>query len=188
MMAGNRELTESDAATLRPLSKIFVGEVLGTFTLVFFGCGAIATAVLAKALMGLWQVAMVWGIAVALGMYLSSHLSGAHLNPAVTLAFLFWRKTVTAKRALFYIASQLLGAILAGSLIYAMFGQAIKRFESASGLIRGQSGSQLSAMMFGEYFPNPALDSQASYVFGKTGISHAFLGEALGTAFLVMVI
>ncbi|MGB1130164.1 MAG: aquaporin, partial [Haloferula sp.] len=68
------------------LPKWFVGEFVGTFILVFFGCGSVAAAVLTNAQMGIFQVAIVWGIAIALAIHLTGSLSGAHLNPAVTLA------------------------------------------------------------------------------------------------------
>src|ERR687884_1538420 len=69
------------------LSAALVGECLGTFLLVLFGTGSVASAVLTGALMGLWQVAVVWGFGVTIAIYCSAGLSGAHLNPAVTLAF-----------------------------------------------------------------------------------------------------
>ena len=69
-----------------PLSQALVGEIFGTYLLVLFGTGSVATAVLTGALHGLWQVAVVWGFGVTLAIYASASLSGAHLNPAVSLA------------------------------------------------------------------------------------------------------
>src|SRR5215216_1236810 len=63
-----------------------VGEFFGTFLLVFFGCGSVATAVLTGAQVGIFQVAIVWGIGIATAIYLTGSLSGAHLNPAVTIS------------------------------------------------------------------------------------------------------
>src|SRR5215210_2436806 len=80
------------AATLPPLAALW-GEALGTFIMVLFGTGAVACAVLTGALQGLWQVAVVWGCGVALAIYVSAGLSGAHLNPAVTAAFALLRPT-----------------------------------------------------------------------------------------------
>jgi glycerol uptake facilitator protein len=68
------------------------GELLGTYLLVLFGTGSVAAAVLTNAQMGLWQVAVVWGFGVTLAIYAAAALSGAHLNPAVSLAFALWRR------------------------------------------------------------------------------------------------
>ena len=66
--------------------KEFIGETLGTFILVLFGCGSVAVSVLFNAHHGLMQIAIAWGIGVALAIYLTRHLSCAHLNPAVSIA------------------------------------------------------------------------------------------------------
>src|SRR4051812_50014325 len=72
---------------MQTLRAALVGEVVGTFLLVLFGTGSVACAVLTGALQGLWQVAVVWGFGVTIAIYCSAGLSGAHLNPAVSLAF-----------------------------------------------------------------------------------------------------
>jgi len=64
----------------------FIGETLGTFLLVLFGCGSVAMSILFNAYQGLFQIAFAWGIGVTLAIYLTRHISCAHLNPAVTLA------------------------------------------------------------------------------------------------------
>ncbi len=62
-------------------------EAVGTYLMVAIGTGVVAAAVITGAHVGLWQVAMVWGLAVTLAIYVTAAASGAHLNPAVTLAF-----------------------------------------------------------------------------------------------------
>lgn len=64
------------------LLRACIAETTGTFLIVLFGTGAVAAAVLTRALVGLWQVAAVWGLAVALAIYVTASVSGAHLNPA----------------------------------------------------------------------------------------------------------
>jgi glycerol uptake facilitator protein len=76
---------------MQKLTSALVGEVLGTFLMVLFGTGSVACAVLTGALQGLWQVAVVWGFGVTIAIYCSASLSGAHLNPAVSLAFALLR-------------------------------------------------------------------------------------------------
>lgn len=166
-----------------------VAEMVGTFILVFFGTGAVASAVYIGAQVGLWQVAVVWGVGLALGIYATAAVSGAHLNPAVTLAMALWRRDSFPGRWLLpYWAGQLAGAVLAGAVILAIFNPIIREFEAANGLIRGMPGSQLSAMAFGEYFPNPDAFGTDAAAFAIVGVGAAFLVEALGTALLVMMV
>ncbi|MCL6558553.1 MAG: MIP family channel protein [Firmicutes bacterium] len=161
----------------------FAGELLGTFILVFFGCGAVAVTVLFSAHAGLFQVAMVWGIGVALAIYSTRHLSCAHLNPAVSLAMVAAGR-MAPKKLPFYWLGQIIGAILAGALLYGIFSGAIVNFETAHNIVRGGADSVKTAMIFGEYFPNPSLPADVSVVT-QPG---AFLAEALGTFFLVTMI
>src|SRR3954451_21155497 len=100
-----------------------LGEALGTFLLVLFGTGSVACAVLTGALQGLWQVAVVWGFGVTLAIYCSAALSGAHLNPAVSLAFaVFQPDRFPRGRLLPYWAAQMMGAIGAGLVVLLAFG------------------------------------------------------------------
>ena len=79
------------------------GEALGTFLMVLFGTGSVATAVLTGALQDLWQVAVIWGLGVTLAIHCAASLSGAHLNPAVTMAVaLLRRDKLPARRVLPY--------------------------------------------------------------------------------------
>jgi glycerol uptake facilitator protein len=132
------------------------GEFLGTFVLVFFGVGVVNAAVVTGAQVGLWQVAVVWAIGVSLAIYASASLSGAHLNPAITVANVVYDRFPIA-RGVVYVVAQLGGAMVASIVLYALFGEAILEFERRHGLLRGGPGSELSAMVFGEYFPNPAV-------------------------------
>ena len=166
-----------------------MAEAVGAFLLVLFGTGVIAAAVMTGAQMGLWQVAAVWAVGVAAAIYATSHISGAHLNPAVSLAFAIFRgREFPARRLPAYWAAQLAGATLAGIAILIVFGSSISRFEESKGIERGEDGSQLSAMAFGEYFPNPdvvGVDEEARRLISSGG---AVLVEAFGTGILVLVI
>jgi glycerol uptake facilitator protein len=178
------ELAES--TSLRP---VLTGEFLGTFLLVLFGTGSVASAVLTGALQGLWQVAVVWGFGVAIAIHCSAALSGAHLNPAVTLAVaIFRRDQFPARLVAPYWLAQLAGAVVAGWVVLMAFGPFLERFESREGLIRGTPGSERAAMIFGEYFPNPAIFGSGPDTYALTSPLQAFAVEAFGTAILMLVI
>ena len=175
------------------LRDALVAEVCGTFLLVLFGTGVVATAVLTGAQVGLWQVAAVWGFGVTIAICATAGVSGAHLNPAVTLAMAVFRgDSFPRSRALPYIAAQLAGAVLAGCVVLAVFSPFLDRFEREHSIVRGEAGSEASAMVFGEYFPNPAIfpDSivpDASDA-GLVSPLRAAGVEGFGTAVLVFVI
>ena len=96
------------------LRHALIAETIGTFLLVLFGTGVIAAAVIAGAQVGQWQIAAVWGFGVALAIYATAAISGAHLNPAVSLAFaIFRRSEFPFRRMLAYWTAQLAGATLA---------------------------------------------------------------------------
>src|SRR5207248_1975093 len=171
------------------LRAAIVGEILGTFLLVLVGTGSVACAVLTGALQGLWQVAVVWGFGVTIAIYCSAALSGAHLNPAVSLSFALLRSDhFPRSRLLPYWLAQLLGAICAGLAVLALFGPLLARFEVKEGLIRGAPGSERAAMIFGQYFPNPAIFGTGPGAEALVSPPGALLVEALGTAILVLVI
>ena len=69
-----------------------------------------------------------------------------------------------------------------------MFSDAIIEFERAHGLLRGGPGSELSAMVFGEYFPNPALFGTAEDAWRVVTLRTAFIAEVVGTAMLALLV
>lgn len=158
----------------------FIGEALGTFVLVLFGCGSVAVSVLFNAHQGLMQVALAWGIGVTLAIYLTRHLSCAHLNPAVSLAMVASGRMSVSKMPV-YIVAQFVGAILAGLVLYMLFSPSIMAYEAAHGIVRGSTESVKTAMMFGEYYPNPGTVAIVS-------LALAMGAEALGTFLLVLMI
>jgi glycerol uptake facilitator protein len=171
----------------RSLARECLAECIGTFLLVFFGTGAVFVAVLTGALQGLFQVAIVWGLVIALAIYATSAISGTHINPAVTVAAAVFRGFPRSK-VIPFIASQMAGAILASAALYYLYGDILAGFEASKGLVRGQPGSELSAMVFGEYFPNPALFGTTAESQAKVGMAQAMAAEGFGTALLVFFI
>ena len=171
------------------LGRACAAEVVGTFLLVLFGTGSVAAAVMTGAQVGLWQVAVVWGFGVALAIYATATVSGAHLNPAVTLAFALLRPaSFPRERILPYWGAQLAGAVLAGAVVLAVFGPFVDRFEEERGIVRGEAGSEASAMIFGEYFPNPAMFGTDADAEALVSPLAATAVEGLGTAVLVFLI
>jgi glycerol uptake facilitator protein len=165
----------------------FVGEAAGTFILVFFGCGSVATAVLTGAQVGIFQVAIVWGFGVATAIYVAGSLSGAHLNPAVTTALAVWND-FPWRRVPGYCAAQLAGAFFACVVLHALYAGALGDFETGHGIVRGARGSEASAMIYGEFFPNPGGRALASAGRGAMPEWRAFLVEFVGTGILMLVI
>ena len=165
------------------------GEIVGSFLLVFFGTGSVAVAVLTGAHQGLWQVATVWGFAIGLAIYAVGAVSGAHLNPAVTLAMaVFRRDEYPWRKVAPYVTAQMIGGVLASLLLLGMFGATCAHFEAVKGIVRGAPGSQLSGMWFGEYFPNPAIYGTNAVAFAQVGVLGGFIGEMVGTALLLFFI
>lgn len=150
--------------------------------LVLFGCGAVAGATLFGAFNSLLEVALIWGIGVALGIFASRNLSQAHLNPAVSVAMLLAKK-VDGKTFGMYLAGQFIGAFLAGLVLFFIFNSSIELFEASREIVRGEAGSHLSAVMFGEYYPNPGFAEHISISLGG-----AMALEAFGTFLLIMMI
>ncbi|MBU0463867.1 MAG: aquaporin, partial [Proteobacteria bacterium] len=95
----------------------FLGEFIGTFFLVFFGCGSIAVTVLFNAHTGLFQIAIIWGIGVALAIYATRHISCAHLNPAVSIAMVAAGRMKPYK-IFSYLTGQFMGALFAAMILY----------------------------------------------------------------------
>ena len=170
-----------------PVPKWAIGEFFGTFLLVFFGCGSVCAAVTTAAQVGVFQVAIVWGIGIATAIYLTGSLSSAHLNPAVTIASAAWAR-FPKRLVLPYIIVQLIGAFAAAALLYAVFGGAIAAYESKRGIVRGAQGSEATAMVFGEYFPNPGGKPLTENDRSTMTPGRAFAAEVIGTAILLLVI
>jgi thioredoxin type arsenate reductase len=98
-----------------------VAEALGTFGLVFAGCGAIMIDAVSRGQVTHVGVGLVFGLIITVMIYAFGHISGAHFNPAVTLAFVLTRH-FPIRRLFFYWAAQLVGAIFATLCLYLLLG------------------------------------------------------------------
>jgi glycerol uptake facilitator protein len=147
----------------------------------------VCAAVLTGAQVGVFQVAIVWGLGIATAIYLTGALSGAHLNPAVTVSVAVWSDFPTGKVAP-YVSAQLLGAFAGAMVLYCIFGDAIGAFEKANNIVRGQAGSEASAMVFGEFFPSPGGRPLTAEARARMSPLAAFAAEVIGTAILLLVV
>ena len=98
----------------------FIAEIVGTFILIYLGCGVVAGVLLkdSKAENSGWLVITVaWGLAVTMAIYAVGNISGAHINPAVTLGLAAAGKFAWSKVAL-YITAQFIGAVLGSVAVY----------------------------------------------------------------------
>src|SRR6516225_8472203 len=103
-----------------PLMRRLAAECVGTFALVFAGTGAIVINDVTGGTVSHIGVALTFGLIVLAMIYALGDVSGAHLNPAVTLAFVAARR-FPARSAVAYIVAQCVGATLASTLIRALF-------------------------------------------------------------------
>src|SRR5260370_6543116 len=179
----------------RSLTACCGAEVLGTFLLVFFGCGAVHVAVLTGDL-HLFHVALVWAVAIMLAIYVVAGISGAHINPAITVALAVWGRFRWAD-VVPYVLAQLAGAIAAAVVLFALFGPFLSAREKDKGVTRGEPGSEITAMCYGEYFPNPGPLSAGGSRYDRddhvkrnalVSAPAACAAEVLGTLILALVV
>ncbi len=103
-----------------PLSKRLAAEIFGTFWLVFGGCGAaVLSAAFPNVGIGFLGVALAFGLTVLTMAYAIGHISGCHLNPAVTLGLVVGGR-FPKKELLPYVAAQVVGAIAGAGVLYAI--------------------------------------------------------------------
>ncbi len=133
-----------------------IAEFLGTGLLIFFGVGCVAALKVAGASFGQWEISVIWGLGVAMAIYLTAGVSGAHLNPAVTIAL--WLFACFDKRKVIpFIVSQVAGAFCAAALVYGLYYNLFFDFEQTHHIVRGSVESVDLAGTFSTY-PNPHIN------------------------------
>jgi glycerol uptake facilitator protein len=118
-----------------------------------------------------------WAIAVTMGVYVAGGVTGAHLNPAVTLAFAVRRAFPWGRVPAFWLA-QVLGAFCGAALVFIVYYAAIGSWEQANHVTRGAPGSFVTYSIFAT-FPAP-------YFLGNP--IWPLIDQIVGTAFLLMFI
>lgn len=158
---------------LQGTSREAAAEFLGTFVLILLGVGVVAQTVLSREVNGSFlAINFAWGIAVMLGVYVAGGVSGAHLNPAVTLALAVTRGFPWAKVPA-YMLAQLAGAFTAAALAFLTYHEAFTAFDGGTRQVLGPQGT---AGIFATY-PQPFLST-----FG------GFVDQIVGTAILMAAI
>lgn len=158
---------------LKGTSREAAAEFLGTFILIVFGAGVVAQTVLSKNANGSYLgINLGWGLAVMLGVYTAGGVSGAHLNPAITLA-LAVRRGFAWSKVLPFIAAQMAGAFVASAVVYVTYHEAFAAFD---GGIRQVLGDQGTAGIFATY-PQPFVSTLGG-----------FIDQVVGTALLAITI
>jgi glycerol uptake facilitator protein len=166
-----------------------LAEFIGTFVLIAFGVGVVAVAVVGLTMSGRTSVIFQgaggwllitwgWAMAVVMGVYVSAGVSGAHLNPAVSLGFAIrgdfpWRKLIP------YWIAQVAGAFVAAALVYIDYFTSINAWNAAHHILsRGDAGGLTTFSIFAT-FPTPTFA-------GNMGL--AFVDQIIGTFFLLLFI
>src|SRR5205814_5750411 len=112
-----------------------IAEFLGTLILMLFGIGVVAMVVLFPTRTpgelihgGYTNITLGWGLGVTMGIYMAGKISGAHLNPAVTLALAVFRG-FPWKKVVPYIVAQTLGAFAAAAVVYWNYSPAFRQVD-----------------------------------------------------------
>ncbi|XP_044214454.1 aquaporin-10a [Thunnus albacares] len=155
------------------LVREFMAEFLGTFVLLLFGCAAAAQVKTSRDTKGQFlSVNMAFSVGVMSAMYLTKGITGAHLNPAVTLSFCVLGR-VPWGRLLPYCLAQVVGAYVASGLVYLVYYDAIMDF----------SGGELTV-----YGPNETASIFATYPSEYITLCRSFLDQVVGTGMLMLCI
>jgi glycerol uptake facilitator protein len=152
-----------------------IAEFIGTGLLIFFGVGCVAALVLTGAQFGQWEVSIIWGFGVSIAIYCTAGVSGAHINPAVTIALALFHGFNKTK-VIPYIIAQMLGAFCSAALVYGLYSHLFTSYEGVHHILRNSQDALVTASIFSTY-PNAALS------FGG-----AFAVEFVITAILMFAI
>lgn len=138
-----------------------IAEFIGTGLLIFFGVGCVAALVLAGAQFGQWEISITWGFGVTIAIYCVAGVSGAHINPAVTIALALFHGFDKAK-VVPYIIAQMAGAFCSAALVYSLYSNLFVEYEVAHNFTRDSIEALSTAGIFSTY-PNAALSFSGAF-------------------------
>ncbi|XP_041082930.1 aquaporin-9-like isoform X1 [Polyodon spathula] len=169
----NNKSIKERFALRNSLVKEALAEFLGTFLLILFGVGSVAQAVLSKGSMGdPLTVHLGFTLAVTMAVYVAGGVSGAHINPAVSLAMCMLGKLSLCKCPV-YVVSQFLGAFVGAAAVYGLYYDA---FLDYTGGVLTVTGPNATAHIF------------SSYPGKHLSILNGFIDQVIGTGALLLCI
>ncbi|KAK6294539.1 hypothetical protein J4Q44_G00353690 [Coregonus suidteri] len=169
---GKRKMKEQ-CALRKDIIKEFLAEFLGIFVLILFGCGSVAQTVLSKGALGEpLTIHIGFTLGVMMAVYVAGGVSGAHVNPAVSLAMVVLGK-LPIKKFPVYVAAQFLGAFAGSCAVYGLYYDAL--MEHTGGVM------QVTGV-------NATANIWASYPAKHISVLGGFVDQVIGTAALILCI
>lgn len=147
-------------------------EFLGTFVLICLGVGVVAQTALSKGANGSYlAINLGFGLAVMLGVYVAGGISGAHLNPAITVA-LAVRRRLPWSKVVPYALAQTAGAFVASAVVFITYREALSEFDGGTRMVEG---AVATAGIFATY-PQPFLSLTGGLIDQVVGTLLLMLG------------
>ncbi|NLK00168.1 MAG: aquaporin family protein [Clostridia bacterium] len=166
--------------------KKLVGEFVGCWLLGFLGLMCVAVAIVVGGF-DLLGVGFAFAFAITFSVYLSGAVSGAHLNPAVTLGLALFGG-FPKKDVIPYWIAQILGWCVGALFLYMIVGGMITAYEATNNIVRGSMESQITAMIFNCYAPHPAFAALNNWDASVMPTWKAIISEMFGTMMLVTLV
>jgi glycerol uptake facilitator protein len=165
----------------------YIGEAIGVYLIVLFGCGLLFSAILFGVIGDFYSAGMGWGLTVGIAVYAGASMSGAHFNPAVTLGLAAtgrfpWRHVPQ------YWVSQIIGGVLGAATLVVLFWPALTQFATKNSLVVGQAGSEKLAAMLIPVSPHPWVIGIDQTAYDTVPVYVGFIAEMLCTAILMAFI